>query len=154
MVVTLVEFELYVQHAVNSNFILYIQRSLRLRLSRVENNEFILPRHPIVVAVYGNEDEVADLHDNPIVGLKLFLNTIEAEVVVATLGKHTRWLKVTHKTQELCALSFVKLVLYYAHQLNTNALVFHFRAGLQLHSHLPFHIFIVSENGSFELIAF
>lgn len=152
MVVAFIKFELNMENTINTNLILDILLILRFGFSWIKDDKLLLSGNPVIIAINRDNDKVLNLHDNPIIGLELFLDPIEAEIIISALVEDARGFQVAHEAEELGVLVLIELVLDQADQLDPDPLVFHLRAWFYLDRHLPFHVFTVREHGRFHLV--
>lgn len=76
-----VEFEFNVQTLLYAHF--HLDRSIGIRLcANVCYDELLLLRYSIVIPVDDHVDVIAESNDNPVIALKLFLNSVELEIVL------------------------------------------------------------------------
>lgn len=62
----------------------------RLLCNRIENYEFFFLSNPIVVSIYNYIHVVSESYYDPIVSLKLLLNSIEWKLIVSCLSNESR----------------------------------------------------------------
>lgn len=97
MVVALVKLKLYVQNAIDSDFVFDVFFVLRFSFSGIKDDEFFLSSDSIVVSIDSDKDKILDLHDNSIIGFKLLLHSIKTEIVVCTLVQNSWRFQVPHQ---------------------------------------------------------
>lgn len=93
-------------------------RVKRRLITDILDNELLLFRYFVVAAINYHVKVVADSDNDSIVGLKLFFDTVELEIVVHIISQAAGRLQVTHELQESATLSLVVEVFDYPGELN------------------------------------
>lgn len=104
--------------ALLDSYLHFYGRVKRWLVTNILDDEFFLFGYFVVATINYHVEVVADSDDNSIVGLKLFFNTVELEIVVHIISQAAGGLKVAHELQESAALSLVVEVFDYPGELN------------------------------------
>lgn len=99
----------------------FYRRVKRGLFTEILDNELLLFCYFVVAAIDHHVKVVADSHNDSIVGLKLFFDTVELEIVVHIISQAAGRLQVAHELQKGGTLGLVVEVFDYPGKLNSYA---------------------------------
>lgn len=118
----LVELKFYVETFFNSNLHLDGVIFFWFLLS-VAHDELLFLGNTIVAAIDDNIDVVTKSDSDSCVALKLFLDSVELEVICRVVVQLTRWLEISHDLKESRVEILILVILDHSDQLYSDSLM-------------------------------